>query len=86
MKFASACLLAAIVNGAEIIASNDCLADEESIVWLNACRSLWYKICDDYNIKGGQACFVETFGDAEIQWFSNSIEVSYWAYEEGAGN
>ena len=59
--------------------------DSENIATLQGtCRSLWYRICETYRIMPGQRCFVETFSDAQITWYSNSIETVYWPYVEMA--
>lgn len=60
---------------------NNCL-NEEGVIHLGACRSLWYKICDNYTILPAETCNVETFGDASIAWFSDSVKVYVWNYVE----
>lgn len=60
---------------------NNCLMEEDA-EHLGECRSLWYKICDNYTLLAGGTCNVETFGDASMNWFSNDIETSVWNYVE----
>ena len=47
---------------------------------MGACRSLWYKICDSYEIGPLGTCNIETFGDASVNWFSDSLEIFVWNY------
>ena len=74
-------VLAATAASVSAIAttSRNCY-DDESVNHLGDCRSLWYKICDNYEISGGATCNIETFGDAQLQWFSDSLEVFMWNY------
>ena len=67
-----------------ITASEDCMDSENIATLQGTCRSLWYRICETYRIMPGQRCFVETFSDAQITWYSNSIETVYWPYVEMA--
>ena len=79
-SFIAIAALAAYANAAATT-FNDCLA-EEGTVWLQDCRSLWYGICDNFVMLPESSCNVETFGDASINWFSDSIEVFVWNYIE----
>lgn len=79
-SFVTICALAAYANAAANT-FNDCLSEEGS-VWIQDCRSLWYAICDNYYLLPGETCNVETFGDASINWFSDSIDVFVWRYIE----
>jgi len=69
----------AVYTNAAATTFNDCLL-EEGATHIDSCRSLWYSICDNYTISGGESCNVETFGDASINWFSDSIDVFVWNY------
>jgi hypothetical protein len=75
--------IAALAASANAAATtfNNCLLEEGS-VHLGACRSLWYKICDNYTLLPGETCNVETFGDASINWFSDSVKTFVWNYVE----
>jgi hypothetical protein len=77
-SFVAITALAAYANAAATT-FNNCLL-EEGTLHLGACRSLWYSICDNYTILGGQTCNVETFGDASLNFYSDSIEVYVWNY------
>merc|ERR1719469_1353311 len=59
--------------------TRNCFEDDE-VTHMGACRSLWYKICDSYEIAPLATCNIETFGDAPLNWFSDSIEVAMWNY------
>jgi hypothetical protein len=74
-------LLAATAVSVNAIATTtrDCYSDD-SVLHLTDCRSLWYAICDEYEIDGGATCNFETFGDAQLAWFSDSLEVFMWNY------
>ena len=78
MKVFATALLCATAYSATTT-DNNCLM-EQGTEYVENCRSLWYKICDTYNIGPEETCNVETFGDAAINWFSDSIDVFYWNY------
>jgi len=79
-SFIAIAALAAYTNAAQSTFDN-CL-EEQGTVWLQDCRSLWYGICDNYTLLPNANCNIETFGDASINWFSDSVEVFVWNYIE----
>lgn len=78
MNFVALALFAASAS-AVATTNNDCLLEQGS-VHIDACRSLWFKICDNYTILPADTCNIETFGDASLSWFSDSVDVSVWNY------
>ena len=83
-QFNSVCFIALVLQlsgCAAFISSNDrCVDSEENVSFVDSCRSLWYKLCETYRISPGKSCYFETYSDASIQWFSDSVEVVYWPY------
>ena len=54
--------------------------DTEGVTHESSCRSLWYKMCDNFMFAPGTTCNFITESDASIQWFSDSLEVVMWNY------
>lgn len=79
MKFIALLSTMAATTYAAATTNRDCYEDDE-VTHLGDCRSLWYKICDSYEIAPTATCNFVTFGDASINWFSDSIEVFVWNY------
>lgn len=78
MKFIALASFAAYAS-AIATTSRNCNDDPE-ILHEGSCRSLWYKSCDQFLIEPKATCNFETFSDAQISWFSDSIDVYVWNY------
>lgn len=52
--------------------------DGEGAEHIKSCRSLWYKMCDEYTLQAGETCNIETASDSRIEYFSSDIDVLMW--------
>lgn len=78
MKFVLAAFLAAQVASVATT-FNECF-DYPEVQHDDSCRSLWYKLCDRFMINPGATCNFVTYSDAQMQWYSDSIQVYVWNY------
>ena len=78
MKFATLLALAALSNAVQET-YRECYDDPE-VTHVKSCRSLWYKLCDNWEIGPGATCNIMTYSDSMLTWFSDSIDVYVWNF------
>lgn len=58
---------------------NDCF-EQEDAEFESSCRSLFYPMCDSFNILPKGTCNVVTFGSTAMTWYSQDLSVNFWSF------
>lgn len=77
ISFAIGCFLFGTLANAQRVTENDCF-EEEDAEFISSCNSLFFGLCDKFNITPTGTCNVITFGNAQIEWFSQDLSANYW--------
>jgi len=80
MKFETLAALLLTLAEAQRTTTNDCFA-EQQVVKAGDCKSLFFKMCEEFTIEPKGSCNVQVYSDSAIMWYSSSLSVVYWQYQ-----